>query len=275
MIKEVIQMVNSQNGWLANDRSVITTYTIGDKTRVALRSGDAGYLLQRAANWFDKNIRDLDYNYNNGALDDWGYAERAIRGGVELSNHASGTALDINATKWPLGSDETIYLTPQEIARWHAHLAEYEGVLRWGGDYIGRQDPMHLEINSSAAEVARVAAKLRNTAVAAPAVPKAAPPKPSIPPFPLPAGDYFGLITGPNQSHGGFSASERIWVKAIQQRLIKKGYVPGVTDINSGWADGVFEQATADAVTRFQKKEMPGTTFFGQVWSDDWRKLFS
>ncbi|GAA2180035.1 hypothetical protein GCM10009785_09160 [Brooklawnia cerclae] len=62
-------------------------------------------------------------------------------------------------------------------------------------------------------------------------------------------------------------------IKIIQQRLIAKGYVLGVQDVNSSWADGIFEQPTADAVTRFQQAEMPGTQFYGQVWVDDYAKL--
>lgn len=151
----------SQNGWSANDRSVIETYTIGGKTRMALRKGDAGFLLKHIADWFDANIKDIDYNYNNGELDDWGYAEREIRGGVELSNHASGTAIDVNATKWPLGVEPSSYLTADEIRRVREQLKLYEGAIRWGGDYTGRKDPMHFEINANAAKVAQVANKIR------------------------------------------------------------------------------------------------------------------
>lgn len=98
-------------------------------------------------------------------------------------------------------------------------------------------------------------------------------PPTGAPAWPLPRDHYFGLITGPNESHGGFYTAEREWVRTIQRALIRKGYVPGITDPNSPWADGVFEQPTADAVTRFQRAEMPGTTWFGQVWWDDWAKL--
>jgi len=87
--------------------------------------------------------------------------------------------------------------------------------------------------------------------------------------------DYFGLISGPKESHGGYHANEKPYIKLIQQQLIYMGYVPGVHDIHSGWADGVFEQPTKDAVTRFQKAHMPGTTYWGQVWFDDWAKLAS
>lgn len=157
-------MAISQNGWSANDKSVIETYTVGKGIKVALRKGDAGFLLKHYADWFDANIRDIDNNYKNGELDDWGYAERPIRGATQLSNHASGTAIDLNATQWALGSEPSVYLTAAEIAKVRQQLKLYEGVLRWGGDYTGRKDPMHVEINANATAVARVAEKIRNSA---------------------------------------------------------------------------------------------------------------
>lgn len=88
-------------------------------------------------------------------------------------------------------------------------------------------------------------------------------------------GQYFGLITGPNNSHGGYYASERQFIQMIQRRLMVCGFVPGHTSSSDPWADGIFEQPTADAVTRFQRAHMPGTQYFGQVWFDDWRVLFN
>lgn len=97
---------------------------------------------------------------------------------------------------------------------------------------------------------------------------------PGLPqPFPLPRNHYYGLITGPERSHGGYYVNERPVIKVIQQRLIAKGYVPGITNPNNGWADGLFEQPTADAVTRFQQAEMPNTEYYGQVWWDDYEQL--
>jgi hypothetical protein len=94
--------------------------------------------------------------------------------------------------------------------------------------------------------------------------------------------DYFGNINGPAESHGGAFADEKPFVKLIQQRLIAGGFVPGVSDINNDWADGVFDirgssltGPTTDAVIAFQRARMPGTKFFGQVWSDDWATLFA
>ena len=94
--------------------------------------------------------------------------------------------------------------------------------------------------------------------------------------------EYFGNINGPKESHGGAFAQERPFVKLIQQQLIALGFVPAHTDVRDAWADGIFDLEgtsltgpTTDAVTRFQQAHMPGTTLFGQVFSDDWAKLFS
>ena len=82
--------------------------------------------------WFHATIRPI----NTGVFDDWSYAERTVRGESDvISNHASGTAGDVDATRWPLGSKATAYLTPAEIARVHAQLVTYEGCIRWGADY--------------------------------------------------------------------------------------------------------------------------------------------
>ncbi|QRN95869.1 hypothetical protein JRI60_43640 [Archangium violaceum] len=87
----------------------------------------------------------------------------------------------------------------------------------------------------------------------------------------LPRGHYYGLISGPNESHGGFYASERPYIKAIQERLQALGFAPKT----AGWADGIFEQPTKDAVASWQRKLYSRfTTRYGEVWSDDWRRLF-
>jgi GH25 family lysozyme M1 (1,4-beta-N-acetylmuramidase) len=117
------------------------------------------------------------------------------------------------------------------------------------------------------------AALIQGNYPAPPPPPAPAPPAPApnIPHWPLPENEYFGLITGPNESHGGINGVEKTYVRMIQQKLQQLGYAPNY----GGWADGVFEQATADSVSAFQRDHMPGTEFFGQVWHDDWNRLFS
>lgn len=114
----------------------------------------------------------------------------------------------------------------------------------------------------------------------------ATPPAPPPPPAPKPVlrrtfpgyarGQYFGLRSGPAASHGGINAAERADVKAIQQRLIALGFVPGISNPASGWADGVFEQPTKDAVARWQRARYAAqTSRYGEVWADDWARLFT
>lgn len=160
-------MPTSQNGYRANDRSVITTFTIpGTDRRVSLREGAPGQLLVHWASWFNDHIEAV----GTGQVDDWGYAERTIRGSsTTLSNHASGTAIDLNATRHPLGKQGTF--TAGQASRIRKELAKYEGAIRWGGDYHGRKDEMHFEIMASPARCGQVLAKL--TAPPSPARPDA------------------------------------------------------------------------------------------------------
>lgn len=93
-----------------------------------------------------------------------------------------------------------------------------------------------------------------------------------VPPWPLPAHHFFGLVTGPDTSHGGRRTADQPHIKEIQQRLQALGHAPRTP----GWADGIFEQPTKDAVARWQRARFAAlTTRFGEVWSDDWRRLFS
>lgn len=157
-------MAQSQNGYRANDIDRTKTWTIPGTTRqVRLHAGDAGWLLVHFAAWFHKNVESID----RGQLDDWGYAERPIRGSsTTLSNHASGTAIDLNAVRHPLGVRGTF--TGRQVKAIRSQLREYDGVIRWGGDYQNRADEMHFEIVGDSDDVARVADRLQK-ATAAPA----------------------------------------------------------------------------------------------------------
>lgn len=139
-------MAVSQNGWTANDPSRVSRRDVpGTEVELTVHNGPAGDLLLRVAALFDRDVQNIDNA--RGALDDWGYAERPIRGGTTLSNHASGTAIDLNATRWPLGSQPSVNLDDGQIKLVRQMIGLTGGVVRWGGDYSGRKDPMHFEIN--------------------------------------------------------------------------------------------------------------------------------
>lgn len=89
-------------------------------------------------------------------------------------------------------------------------------------------------------------------------------------PFNLPSGHYYGDIEGPAESHGGYYEDEKPYVKWIQIRMQELGYAP----TSSGWADGIFESPTTDAVSQWQGERHASTTsLYGQVWGDDWQNL--
>lgn len=139
-------MAASQNGWRANDRSVVSSRPVpGTDVSLTVRNGAPGDLLLEVAARFDREVEDID----NGAagLDDWGYAERQVRGGSDLSNHASGTAVDLNAPRHPLGTAPEASFSASQITTIHGIIAITADVVRWGGDYTGRKDPMHFELN--------------------------------------------------------------------------------------------------------------------------------
>lgn len=147
--------MKSQNGWTANDRSLIRSYLVpGTSQRLAVRAGPVATVLLYVATQFHRRVEPLHPGWC------WGYAERVIRGGTALSNHASGTAIDLNAPAHPLGVDEKGTFSAPEIATIRRILAECSGVVRWGGDYRGRADAMHFEINDAADAVDKAAAKI-------------------------------------------------------------------------------------------------------------------
>lgn len=151
----------SQNGWpgLVSTSRLLYTWTVpGDGTRLRLRNGSAGFLLVHLATRFDRRVEDL----TEPLLDDWAYAYRPVRGYATLSNHASGTAIDLNATDHPLGASGTFTYEEQRIIG--RILRRYDGCIRWGGDYQGRRDEMHFELNAPLSKCEAVARSLMNSA---------------------------------------------------------------------------------------------------------------
>lgn len=143
--------VTSQNGWpvhVNQSKLVPLSYVTG---RVA--SGDVHTILAHFCAWFDAHVEPITKGHS------WGYAYRAIRGQSSgYSNHASGTAIDLNAPKHPLGSSGTF--TAAQTAAIRGQLKRYDGALRWGGDYSGRKDEMHFEVNCNAAKLRQVVKSL-------------------------------------------------------------------------------------------------------------------
>lgn len=115
--------------------------------------GDVHTVLLHVAQRFDAEVEPVD------VASSWGWAYRPVRGyETGLSNHASGTAIDLNATLHPLGERGTF--TDAQVAALRAILDEVAPVVAWGGDF-DRADEMHLEIVGGPDDVAAVADRLR------------------------------------------------------------------------------------------------------------------
>jgi hypothetical protein len=138
-------LLKSQNGWPASSNpSVVNVRTFevplsAGTLKIPMRAEVAPRFIEMLK-WWDRNIEPVMVKPLEGT---WGYAYRTIRGyTTTLSNHASGTAIDINAPKHELGDEGTI--APEKVGPLRAKAAELG--LRWGGDYRGRKDEMHFEV---------------------------------------------------------------------------------------------------------------------------------
>jgi hypothetical protein len=134
-----IRELTSPNGWPASeDRQTIGIQSFvipGTKLKIACAQAVAPILVA-----FCKEFHELVEPIDQGRLDDWGYAFRMTRGSDKvLSNHSSGTAVDLNALKHPLGKSNTLLITKYGLA--------------WGGHYKKRKDEMHFEIKMDKEQV--------------------------------------------------------------------------------------------------------------------------
>ena len=138
--------LESYNGYPASKDPAainIKSYLVRGTDRKLKCAESVGPLLAAFAAEFHELIEPID----EGTFDDWGYCYRMVRGdATKLSNHASGTAIDLNATRHALGKVGTY---PAEKVPMIRALAKKYG-LKWGGDYKNRKDEMHFEVEVSA-----------------------------------------------------------------------------------------------------------------------------
>ena len=148
--------LTSYNGYPASKDPAeidIKSYPVKCTDRKLRCASSVGPLLAAFAAEFHELIEPID----EGTFDDWGYAFRMVRGSTDrLSCHSSGTAIDLNATKHPLGKAGTF---PAEKIPMLRALAKKYG-LKWGGDFKSRPDDMHFEVEISASKAKSLIASL-------------------------------------------------------------------------------------------------------------------
>lgn len=175
--------LTSQNGWTVLEDPPPIAELVPGILRLRVRPGDVETVLGYVARRFHAEVERLDLVVTEDpGFDDWGWNFRLVRDSTtNYSNHASATAIDLNATRHPRGVTGT-YSSAQRAAvrRILAVLKDEptgDVVVRWGEDYTTTIDGMHFEINAGAAAVSRVADKIR--ALEAPPPPED--PMPALP----------------------------------------------------------------------------------------------
>ena len=143
-------MLTSANGWPASADpeaiDIVRKRVPGTDLKLRVAKPVAPLLIGFAAE-FHKLVEPID---ESKTLDDWGYAYRKVRGSnTVVSNHSSGTAIDLNATQHPLAAVGTFNENQVRVIN---RLCRKYG-LRWGGNYRNRKDEMHFEIALNAVQV--------------------------------------------------------------------------------------------------------------------------
>lgn len=149
-------MATSQNGWPAQNTTAGFVRGTAAKFGFWCANDDVRVIFEDLVTRFNRDIEAIA----GTILDDWSWANRNVRGSdTQVSNHASATALDLNALKHPRGVWRTFSEAKRTAIR--KLIARYDGAIRWGGDYQNIPDDMHFEINAGKAAIKKVADKIR------------------------------------------------------------------------------------------------------------------
>lgn len=145
-MKGMVEMTVSLNGWQVPPKK-LKLFKIQGTTRKLNLDKDAGRVLTALANDYNTMVRRLDV----GSVDEGGYNDRdaaAVPG--KKSNHASGTAVDLNwSEEGAQGSNwgKKFFSDVKNLVKVNALKKTYGSVLQWGGDWRAK-DYMHWEIKA-------------------------------------------------------------------------------------------------------------------------------
>jgi len=137
----------SLNGWkvIHSGESGLVTVTVpGTSLRLTVNEV-AAPLLVHVADRVNREVRSLTANNSKGGQDDAGWAFRKARHADGFSNHASGSAIDLNWQLWPQNGSKRS-MTASETAAASKIAADLAEVIIWGGNWNGQRDEMHWEV---------------------------------------------------------------------------------------------------------------------------------
>lgn len=137
-------MASSLNGWIVPPKRLVTKKVPGADRRLTLAADAAPLLLAVAAD-YHATVKPI----NEGKWDEGGYNDRDANGAPgKKSNHASGTAIDLNwSEEGAQGSawGKRFFAQTKHRLAIQAMKKRYGQWVQWGGDWRAN-DYMHWEI---------------------------------------------------------------------------------------------------------------------------------
>ncbi|GAA4809670.1 hypothetical protein GCM10023353_12160 [Tomitella cavernea] len=126
---------HSENGWRMCNRDECDIVRIPElylTDTAPIRMGAPLTILGAWLFWYDRNVEEI-------VTPIWGWSRENA---VATSNHLSGTAVDVNAPRYPWGLRR---MPADKIAKVRQGLALFEGTVFWGADWQ-RADEMHYQM---------------------------------------------------------------------------------------------------------------------------------
>ena len=134
-------MERSHNGWpVSSNPDQLDAVWITVATRKFRVVGVAAPLFHYAIKRWHREVSPL----TGGVMDEWSYAYRKIPGSSSWSNHASATAVDLDATEFPMHVQRMKWRQRRRVRK---IMRACGGQLRWGGEWpMPGTDQMHIEL---------------------------------------------------------------------------------------------------------------------------------
>lgn len=125
--------VPTENGWpMVNSDKTVSVQVVPAARKVPLLRGDVATILNAWLIAYNRDVEKINTQV-------WGWSPY---NDVWNSNHMSGTAVDIEAPRYPWGQRRMSATTKTKV---RALLAKFDGVVYWGADWT-YPDEMHYQI---------------------------------------------------------------------------------------------------------------------------------
>lgn len=145
-------MATTRRGWpvqLTNTNTAPLSWITG-----RVLKGDAHTILDELCRRFHAEVEPIIKAHS------WGWSYRPVRGYTTVwSEHAAGTAVDLNAPAHYMGKSGTFTKAQETAIR--RILTDLGNVIVWGGVWTRRPDEMHFELKHDPALIRKIAAAIR------------------------------------------------------------------------------------------------------------------